>query len=498
MILKGKDVIDKVKEGVDLIADTVKVTLGPKGKNVILFNGMDKAYLTKDGISVASRVYSEDPTINAGVQIAREASEKTAKDGGDATTTTLVLVQALFSEGLKKLQSKEYDIMKLREQFKTAGEEFLANLKTHTRPLERNKENARRIAYISANNDNDIANIVADAYGSVDDNGTVVVERYPEAYTKLEIIEGSRYKIGIASKDFFSSKKKNEASYENAKVLLVNNEIKSIQSIGAAVGYCVTNRVPLVVIANDFTEACLAEFYTNYIRGIVDILPIRAIGSDFHKRDLYTDLSYITGAKIFDTPSKQVIGLGDIDKVNCTLTQTILYDKVHRKSYTDHISNLESQLESEMAEPIKELIRQRIQNLRGSIATIYVGGITEVEQSEKFDRIEDAVCAARVAFEEGICDGGGATLWRISDKMVDCPVVSAALKEPYKTLWRNTYGEMPMDVVPTETASMDFACDEFENLGEVGVIDPAKVVRLSVENAMSVAMQLLTTEAIVC
>lgn len=498
MVLKGKDVIDKVKEGVDLIADAVKVTLGPKGKNVILFNGMDKAYLTKDGISVASRVYSEDTAVNAGIQIAREASEKTAKDGGDATTTTLVLVQSLFSEGLKKLESKEYDIRALKYQFKFAGERFISNLKKHVRPLERNEENARKIAYISANNDDEIANIVADAYGSVDDNGTVVVEKYAEPYTKLEIIEGSRYKLGIASKDFFSSKKKNEASYENAKVLLVNNEIKSIQSIAAAVGYCVTSRAPLVVIANDFTEACLAEFYTNYIRGIVDILPIRAIGSDFHKRDLYTDLSSITGAKIFDAPSKQTIGLGDIDKVNCTLTQTILYDKVHRKSYNEHIADLESQLESEMAEPIKELIRQRIQNLRGSIATIYVGGITEVEQSEKFDRIEDAVCAVRVAFEEGICDGGGATLWRIAEEIKDFPVVSQALKEPYRTLWKNTYGINELGKVPTRDKSMNFATDEYENLGECGVIDPAKVVRLSVENAMSVAIQLLTTEAIVC
>jgi len=498
MVLKGKDVIDKVKEGVDLIADAVKVTLGPKGKNVILFNGMDKAYLTKDGISVASRVYSDDAAVNAGIQIAREASERTAKDGGDATTTTLVLVQALFSEGLKALESNTYDIMTLRNQFKIAADAFKLALKDHTRPLERNEKNARKIAYISANNDEDIANIVARAYGSIDENGTVIVERHPEPYTKLEVIEGSRYKLGIASKDFFSSKKKNEASYENAKVLLVNNEIKSIQSIGAAVGHCVTNKVPLVIIANDFTEACLAELYTNFVRGIVDILPIRAMGSEFHKRDLYADLSAITGAKVFDVASKQSLGLGDIDKVNCTLTQTVLYDKEHRKSYSDHIANLESQLESEMAEPIKALIRQRIQNLRGSIATIYVGGITEVEQSEKFDRIEDAVCAVRVAFEEGICDGGGATLWRISEKIKACPIVSSALKEPYKTLWNNTYGYSQDAVTPSKQESMNFATHKFENLGESGVIDPAKVVRLSVENAMSVAMQLLTTEAIVC
>ena len=497
MVLKGKDVIDKVKEGVDLIADAVKVTLGPRGKNVILFNGMEKAYLTKDGISVASRVYSEDPAVNAGIQIAREASERTARDGGDATTTTLVLVQSLFSEGLNVLNTVG-NIIAIRDEFKSAGERFIQCLKEHVRPLERNEENARKIAYISANNDKDIANIVAKAYGSIDENGTVVVEKYPEAYTKVDIIEGSRYKIGIASKDFFNMKKRNEASYDNAKVLLINNDVKSIQSIGAAVSHCATAKVPLVVVANDFTEACLAEFYTNFIRGIIDILPIRAMGSEFHKRDLYTDLSAITGAKVFDVASKQGLGLGDIDKVKCTLTETILYDKNHRKSYLEHISDLEGQLESEMAEPIKALIKDRIQNLRGSIATIYVGGITEVEQTERYDRIEDAVCAVRVAFEEGICDGGGATLWRIAEKMQEYPIVSLALRKPYKTLWSNTYGFTETYDIPTEDKSMNFATDKFENLGKAGVIDPAKVVRLSVENALSVAMQLLTTEAIVC
>ena len=248
MVLNGEELKSKLKEGVDLIADAVKVTLGPKGRNVVLYSGEGKAYLTKDGISVASRVDSEDPTIKAAVQIMREASEKTAIDGGDGTTSSLVLAQALYNNGCQALQDG-VNIVDIRKEFEYASQEINKYLKDVSTKLYCNREEVKHIAYISANNDEKVADIVADAYIGVGKDGTVVVEKYDEAFSKVDIIDGSRYKIGVASKDFFSTRKRNEATYENAYVLLYNNTIKSIDEIRKSLSKAIDDHKPIVIIA---------------------------------------------------------------------------------------------------------------------------------------------------------------------------------------------------------------------------------------------------------
>ena len=500
MILHGEEIRSKLKEGVDLIADAVKVTLGPKGRNVILYNGAEKAYLTKDGISVASRVYSEDPAVNAAIQIVREASEKTAVDGGDGTTTSLILAQALFNEGLKALDSgiTIVDIRKRYADFLEKAEKYLHD---NSRVLDYTYDNAKYVAYISANNDEQIANLVAEAYDKVGKDGVVLVEKYDEPYTKVDYIEGSRYKIGLADKSFYSGMKKNEASYNDAYVFLYNNDIKSIDEIKYALYKPAEERKPIVIIANNFTEACISQLYQNYVKGILNIVPIRAMGSSVHKKDLYRDLAALTGAEVYESaPKNSGLNLGHLDKVKSTLVESIFYNEKPSKRYLEYLKDLQDNVDNEMVPAIKELVKQRLSNLRGQIATIYVGGVTDVELKERYDRIDDAVCAVRAAFEEGVIDGGGSTLVRMARSINPPTEIGNALLAPFNQLITNSYGNVsfatPIDI--TDSLGWNFLTDKLENLSETGVIDPTKVVRLSIENSMSVALQLLTTEAIVC
>lgn len=498
MILQGKEIRSKLKEGVDLITDAVKVTLGPKGRNVILYDGSDNAYLTKDGISVASRVYNEDPAINAAIKIVREASEKTARDAGDGTTTSLILAQALFNEGLKALDNG-VSIVDIRKHYSDFLEKANNYLKNNARNLDYTYDNAKYIAYISANNDEDIAKIVAEAYSRVGKEGSVIVEQYDEPYTKVEYIEGSRYKIGIASKDFYSSKRKNEAQYSDAYVLLYNNDIKSIDEIKYALVKPAEQKKPIVIIANDFSEICLSQLYTNYIKGVVNVLPIKSIGSSYHRRDLFNDIQSITGGKIYESrPTSTDVDFGKLDKIKSTLIETVLYNATPRPKYIEYLDILKENMENEKAAPIKELLRQRISSLNGNIATIYVGGTTTVEQKERYDRIEDAVCAVKVAFEEGVIDGGGSTLVRMAREICDYDEIKNALYSPFNQLCTNSYGGVELVDKVTDALGWNFLTDTQENLSESSVIDPVKVVRLSIENSMSVALQLLTTEALVC
>ena len=500
MILHGEEIRSKLKEGVDLIANAVKVTLGPKGRNVILYNGEGKAYLTKDGISVASRVYSEDTAVNSAIQIAREASEKSAKDGGDGTTTTLILAQALFNEGVVALKAGK-SIVDIRKDYSDFLEKAKHYLVEHSRNLEYTFDNAKYIAYISSNNDDDVANIVAEAYMKVGKDGSVLVEQHPEAYTKVNYIEGSRYKISLASKDFYSTLKRNEASYDNVLVFLYNNDIKSVEQIQQVLYTAASQRKPLVIIANNFSEIALSQLYQNFIRDTVKTIPIKAMGSSVHRKDLYTDLSALTGAAVYEVSPKVSCVLGKLDKVKSTLVETVFYNEIKSKKYIEHLAGLEENMNNETVPAIKELVKHRLDNLRGKIATIYVGGVTDVEQKEKYDRIEDAVCAVKAAFEEGVIDGGGSTLIRMVREIKPSDDIKIALCAPFETLILNSYGKISEEScnlnMITDSLGWNFLTDRQENLSKTGVIDPTKVVRLSIENSMSVALQLLTTEALV-
>ena len=236
------------------------------------------------------------------------------------------------------------------------------------------------------------------------------------------------------------------------------------------------------------------------MRGIIDVIPIKAMGSTFHKKDLFRDLCALVGGSIYETATSIGVNLGKVDKIKATLTETVLYNEEPSKAYKEYIADMEENLKGEMIPALKELVKQRLANLKGKIATIYVGGVTTVEQKERFDRIEDAVCAVKAAFEEGVCDGGGSTLVRISRKLKGCSIVSPALCAPVYQLSINSYGQNDYSIMSkiTDKKGWNFLTNQLEDLSESGVVDPTKVVRLSVENAMSVALQLLTTEAIVC
>ena len=493
MILQGDDLRYKIKLGVDSIADVVKVTLGPKGRNVII-NGGDVPYLTKDGISVAKNVISSDAIKNSAISIVREASEKTASLAGDGTTTSLVLAQSMLQEGYKLLEFGK-TIPEIRQYFNSGMEEFHSLLKEYIKPTKFDKSTLTFIAKTSANNDEEIGELVAEAYIKSGINGTVKAEQEQSSNTYIELKEGAHFKLGVISKDFYNPDKAVEAAYENALVLLFNNSVKTINDVKYAVQAAATAHRPLIIFADSFTPLAVSQLFANHYRGICEIIPIPVVGYSGHKRDLFGDLQSLVEGKVYESLPATGLNLGKCDKVSSNLIETVIMVNSPSAEYEAKIKQLEDLIDSEHVDSLKELYRHRLTDLKGNIATIFVGGTTSVEAKERYDRVDDAICAVKAALEEGVVDGGGATLLRISRKTLN-PIFSKTLSAPFHQLESNS-GISKIERFVTEETGYDFLNDEQCVLFDRGIIDSAKVVRLSVENAASVSLALLTTEGFV-
>jgi len=500
MVLSNEQSIEKLTEGVDLICNIVKATFGPRGKNIILFDGADKPFMTKDGISVAKHVYSEDPAVQAAVEIVRQASEQTAEKGGDGTTSSLILAQAFFKYGLQCLKDKTYTMLDLKKEFAEVKEIINKELERLALPVEFSQESLANIATISTNNDTNLGNLVANAYMLAGKEGVVKAELTESFITKTELQKGATYKLGVADKYFFNSATKAECNYENCLVFLYNNQVKDIDNIRPAIIKAAQSKTPIVIFAHDFSELALTQFYTNKAKGLLEVVPIKLFGFEGHKKDLLADLSALTGGEIYDNNKLGNFEpiLGFCNKITSNLIDTCIFVENTTEAFEQHIEKLTKIMENEDVPALKALYQDRINSLRGNIATIFVGGITAVETKEKFDRIEDAICAVKASLEEGIVAGGGSTLAQISNVLdAKYALTKTCLWAPFKQLCINSDLEFTELQKYALDHGYDFYYEEPADLLDNGIVDPKKVIRLSVENAISVALALLTTEGIV-
>lgn len=494
-----------LKEGVDTLANAVKVTLGPKGKNAIL-TSQGQAYLTKDGVSVAKKVYSTNSVSNSAIQIVREAALKTAEEAGDGTTTSTILAQALFTRGLDFLANGG-NIIQLRQEFTNLVNMVKLELLSYAKTI--SYEDIGQLAGIastSANNDTFIGSLIAEAYSRCGKSGLVTFELSANGLTYIDEIGGTQIQQGLISSEFITDQKKMECSYENPAILLVNNSINSFNDIIGVVRVVAKQNTPLVIIANEFSENTLRGILRNNYQGTTKILPIKLTGFAGGRNDFYLDLRAVTSAAVVSSTRELAIAepekyLGRCERVVSNFTSTIFYRENQESILLNkRIEDLEGQKEATKVSNPEAVasIEKRIARLTGKIAVIYVGGKTEVEAKEKYDRVEDAVYATKAALEEGIVEGGGVTFLRIAREIADNNEFSAVLYEPFNQLCINS-GIEPSNLYESITKDLgwDFFLNQQVALFKAGIIDPVKVLRVSLENAASIALMLLTTEVVI-
>ena len=494
-----------ISNGVDLIADTVAKTLGPQGANAILYNNNGIAFTTKDGISVAKKIVcKEDPVAEAAIQIMREASAKTAELAGDGTTTTLILAQDLYDAG--DIMLEEHSIEEVKAELNKFCKAVVNTLKAaHCKSVDFNYDTIKYIATTSANNDDEIGKIVADTFIKVGEEGTVQFDLEQTPLTYVEAFEGSRYDIGTIAKEFFTSLKRGEAYYENCNVLCLNSDVRDLESIKSAVVQSLNEDRPLVIFATAFAEKAMEQMFTNNVKANTRILPINVVGNSLNKKDVLTDIAILTNTEVYETiPKSNSITLGKCKKIIASLFNTLIAADPNEAT-KQHIEDLKEALANTKAPELKALLNKRLGSLKGKLAIIHVGGTTDVEAKERYDRVEDAICAVKAALEEGISQGGGATFLHIWNELYKKgnfkTYLLDVLKSPFYQLEDNSgvkdLTEEMEEVISNKNKGYNFLTHKIENLYNTGVIDPTKVLRLAIENATSVAIQLLSVKACV-
>ena len=508
MIINGNLARNQILEGVNMLADTVKVTLGPKGRNVILFNNEGKAYLTKDGISVARHIHSDNSFVDAGIQIVREAAAKTAKIAGDGTTTSTIISQSLLKSSIKALEF--FSPLELRAGMFKALNDIVAKIKEASKPVSFDFDTLKYIATTSANNDESIGHLVARGFTEAGENGIVLFEESQGDLTYINSIGGAKFEIGFLSTDFITDAKKQEVNYKDAKVVLFNYAINSFDTIKPVLQDAVAkDGYPVVIIAHDFSDIVIRKMLINQMRSDkIRILPIRVAGYTGHRKEVLEDIAAVVDTKVY-YPGEDVEldKLGECGQIisNVMNTTIVRSDSCGMERLNERIDIIKGQIENETEPFLIENLNKRLAKLVGKISTIYVGGTTDVERKERYDRVEDAVCATSAALEEGICEGGGMTYFKIAMSKNDDNdhgemLVYLALTAPFKQLCINAeldFEEILRNIEKDPSKGYNFYTNEYENLLESGIIDPAKVARVAIENAVSVASMLLTTEAIV-
>lgn len=506
MIYNGKDARENLLMGVNTLADTVKVTLGPKGKNVVLFNSEGKAYVTKDGVSVAKQIHSSNTSMDAGIQIIREATAKTAKEVGDGTTTCTIMAQSLFKEGLELLNT--IPLTTLKKGMEEAVLRVRDEIKKHSKDITFDFDTLKYIATTSANNDETVGRLVAEGFMQAGENGIVLFEESQGNSTYIESIKGSKFNFGYASSDFITDLKKQEVDYSNARVLLLDYSLDAFDVVTPVLQDSLQSNYPIVIFAHNFSEEVIRKMVINQAKVGLKILPIRVLGyTDNRKEALHDIASVVNGYVCSQGESIDTTVLGHCEHIITSMSDTIIMrsENASDDALKTRIEYLTGRIENESEEYTLKYLNERLARLVGRISTIYVGGITEVERKERYDRVEDAVCATKAALEEGICEGGGYTNIKIAYSLLSAEtpkeeaVVYKAMLAPFRQLCINAglkSSEIIHEVL-TGGLGYNFYTDKYENLYLCGVIDPSKVTRVAIENAVSAASMLLTTEAIV-
>jgi chaperonin GroEL len=511
---------DRIKKGVDKLADAVKVTLGPKGRNVILDKKFGAPTVTKDGVSVAKEIELKDPIENMGAQLVKEVASKTADAAGDGTTTATVLAQAIYAHGIKNVAAGA-NPMDLKRGIDKAVDAVVENLKKQSKKIKDSNEIAQ-VATISSNSDTTIGKMIADAMDKVGKDGVITVEEAKGTETEVKTVEGMQFDRGYLSPYFVTNTEKMEADLDSPYILIYDKKISSMKELLPILEQSAQTGKPLVIISEEVEGEALATLVVNKIRGALRVAAVKAPGFGDRRKAMLEDIAVLTGGQViseeqgFKLENATLDMLGRAEKVNIDKDNTTIVNGAGKKAAIQgRVDQIKAQIETTTSDYDKEKLQERWAKLSGGVAILYIGAATEVEMKEKKDRVDDALHATRAAVQEGIVPGGGVAYIRAIDALKDITtlgldnddqatgvnIVRLALEAPLRTIAENAGQEGSVIVNKVRDGKKDFGFNarenKYENFFEAGIIDPTKVSRLALENAASIAGLLLTTEAVV-
>lgn len=509
---------NKMKKGVDTLANAVKVTLGPKGRNVVIEKKFGAPSVTKDGVTVAKEIELDDAIENMGAQMVKEVASKTADIAGDGTTTATVLAQSIISEGLKNVAAGA-NPMDLKRGIDKAVQAVIANLRSQSQAVGNDSEKIEQVATISANSDSEIGTLIAQAMQKVGKEGVITVEEAKGTDTTVDVVEGMQFDRGYISPYFVTNSEKMEAELQNPYILIYDKKISAMKDILHILEKVAQSGRPLVIIAEDLEGEALATLVVNKLRGTLKVAAIKAPGFGDRRKEMLQDIAVLTAGTVISEEQGYKLENADLSYLGTAASITIDKDnttvvggKGEKENITARVNQIKSQIENTTSDYDREKLQERLAKLSGGVAVLYVGAATEVEMKEKKDRVDDALHATRAAVEEGIVPGGGVAYVRAieslenlkglnEDETTGIQIVKRAIEEPIRQIVVNSGIEGSIVVQKIKEGTGDFGFNArteiYENLFAAGVIDPTKVSRVALENAASIAGMLLTTECVV-
>lgn len=509
---------DLLKSGVDQLADTVKVTLGPKGRNVIIEKKFGAPHITKDGVSVAKEIELENPFENMGAQLVKEVASKTGDDAGDGTTTATVLAQSIIREGLKNVTAGA-NPMDLKRGIDKAVSAVVANLKAQAKEVGNDFDKIEQVARISANNDAEIGSLIAEAMKKVSKEGVITIEEAKGTDTHIDVVEGMQFDRGYLSAYFVTNAEKMEAELENPFVLIHDKKISSLKEMLPILEAAVQTGRPLLIIAEDIDGEALTTLVVNRLRASLKICAVKAPGFGDRRKEMLQDIAILTGGTVISEEQGLQLEtatldmLGTAEKITVTKDDTtVVNGKGSKDAIADRIAQIKAQIAKTTSDYDREKLQERLAKLSGGVAVLYVGAPSEVEMKEKKDRVDDALSATRAAIEEGTVPGGGVAYIRAlsaldglngvnEDETLGIKIVRRAIEEPLRQIVQNAGKEGAVIVQKVMEGKDDYGynaqTDTYEHFYKSGVIDPAKVTRVALENAASIAGMFLSTECVI-
>ena len=516
-IIFNTEAREQLRQGVNALADAVKVTLGPKGRNVIIDKKFGAPHITKDGVSVAKEVELEDAVQNMGAQLVKEVASKTNDQAGDGTTTATVLAQAIVNTGIKNVTAGA-NPMDLKRGIDKAVAAVVADLKARSREIGEGKEKVEQVATISANNDKFIGQMIAEAMNKVKKEGVITIEEAKGLDTTVKVVEGMQFDRGYLSPYFVTNTEKMEATYENPFILIYDKKISNLKELLPILEKTVQTGRGLLIISEDIEGEALATLVVNRLRGSLKIVAVKAPGFGDRRKEMLEDIAILTGGTViseekgYKLEDTDLSMLGTAQKITVDKDNTTIVSGAGEKAAIEaRVNQIRSQIEKTTSAYDKEKLQERLAKLAGGVAVIYVGAASEVEMKEKKDRFDDALHATRAALEEGIIPGGGVAFIRAisaldnlkgenEDEQTGIQIVRRALEEPLRQIVENAGMEGSVVVNKVKEMSGDNGfnarTEVYEDLHAAGVIDPTKVARVAIENAASIASMILTTECV--
>ena len=517
-ILFNMDARDQLKKGVDELANAVKVTLGPKGRNVIIEKKFGAPHITKDGVSVAKEIELADAYMNTGAQLVKSVASKTNDDAGDGTTTATLLAQAIITEGLRNVTAGA-NPMDLKRGIDKAVTKVVESIKQQSEEVGADYDKIEQVASISANNDAEIGKLIADAMRKVSKDGVITIEEAKSRDTTIGVVEGMQFDRGYLSAYFITDTEKMECEMENPYILIYDKKITNLKDMLPILEPAVQSGRPLLIIAEDVESEALTTLVVNRLRTQLKICAVKAPGFGDRRKDMLEDIATLTGGIVISEEKgikleqATIEMLGSCGKITVSKDNTTIVDgNGDKEAIAQRVAQIKSLIATTKSDYDKEKLQERLAKLAGGVAVLYVGAASEVEMKEKKDRVDDALCATRAAIEEGIVPGGGVAYIRAidslegvetvnSDEKTGVAIVKRAIEEPLRQIVANAGKEGAVIVQKVREGKGDFGynarADVYENLFAAGVVDPAKVTRVALENAASIAGMFLTTECVI-